>query len=194
MDEYKLMVAPFNHNGFRNLTKKQAAEYFHWYVKQSKMRIEQLYDYIQSTGETDFHCEYTSESFVDLWRWFEMQICMVEKCKEEYQAELQRFPEWMHDSISKETFSIRTLALITDISFYFAETFIKYNPSIEWGFFTKPKNEMYVNMPVLLGFKSNMKLNPRQIVWVCAKESFQQHDKNRLLNIYQIWVEYIEKH
>ena len=45
MNEYKLMIAPFNHNGFRSLSKKQAEEYFHWYVGQSKERIEQLYEY-----------------------------------------------------------------------------------------------------------------------------------------------------
>ncbi len=41
MNEYKLMIAPFHHNGFRSLSKKQAEEYFHWYVGQSKERIEQ---------------------------------------------------------------------------------------------------------------------------------------------------------
>jgi len=29
MNEYKLMIAPFHHNGFRSLSKKQAEEYFH---------------------------------------------------------------------------------------------------------------------------------------------------------------------
>ena len=133
MNEYKLMIAPFHHNGFRSLSKKQA---------------------------------------------------------EEYQAELKQFPEWMHDSISKKRFSVRTLAIITDISFYFAETFIKHNPMVRWGYFTKPKNEVSVNMPVLLGFKSNMKLDPRRIVSVCASESFEQHDKNRLRNAYRTWTKY----
>lgn len=53
MNEYKLMIAPFNHNGFRSLSKKQAEEYFHWYVGQSKARIEQLYGYAQSTGSEE---------------------------------------------------------------------------------------------------------------------------------------------
>ena len=192
MNEYKLMVAPFNHDGFRSLSKKQAEEYFRWYVGQSTIRIDQLYKYIQSTGGTAFSCEYTPDSLIALWSWFETQIYMVEKSAEEYQAELKRFPEWMHDSISKKVFSVRTLAIITDISFYFAETFIKHNPTVRWGYFTKPKNEVSVNMPVLLGFKSNMKLDPRRIIWVCASESYEQHDKNRLLNIYQTWLKYID--
>ena len=71
MNEYKLMIAPFNHNGFRSLSKKQAEEYFHWYVGQSKARIEQLYGYAKSTGGTAFLCEYTPDSLIDLWNWFE---------------------------------------------------------------------------------------------------------------------------
>ena len=193
MSDYTLMVAPFDHNGFRSLSKKQAEDYFNWYVEQSKTRIEQLYNYIQSTSGTDFHCEYTPSSFINLWSWFEVQICMEEKRQEEYQAELKQFPEWIHDSISREKFSIKTLALITDISFYFAETFIRCNPSVKWGYFTKPKNEVSVNMPVLLGFQSNMKLDPGRIVGVCASESSEQHDKNRLFHTYQAWLGFIEK-
>ncbi len=193
MNDYKLMVAPFEHDGFDTLNKKQAELYFQWYVEQSLSRIKQLCEYIHSTGETVFSCDYTPESFIDLWNWFESQICMVEKTKEEYQSELDQFPKWMHDSIPKEQFSVKTLALITDISFYFAETFIKCNPKIKWGYFTKPKNEVSVNMPVLLGFKKNMKLDPRRIVHVCAQRSYEKHDKNRLIDAYKIWVSYIEE-
>lgn len=61
---------------------------------------------------------------------------------------------------------------------------------VRWGYFTKPKNEVSVNMPILLGFKSNMKLDPRRIVSVCASESSEQHDKNRLRNAYRTWTKY----
>lgn len=45
-------------------------------------------------------------------------------------------------------------------------------------------------MPVLLGVRSNMKLDPRRIVSVCASESSEQHDKNRLRNAYRTWTKY----
>ena len=93
MNEYKLMIAPFHHNGFRSLSKKLAEEYFHWYVGQSKERIEQLYEYARSTGGAAFLCEYTPDSLIELWNWFETQIDMVAKSEEEYQAELKQFPE-----------------------------------------------------------------------------------------------------
>lgn len=191
MNDYKLMIAPFEHDGFRNLSKKQAEEYFQWYISQSTVRISQLCDYIHKTSGMTFSRDYTPISFVDLWSWFETQISVVKKSEEEYQSELKQSPEWLHSSIPKEKLSVRTLALITDISFYFAETFIKNNPLVKWGYFTKPKNEVSVNMPVLLGFKSNIKLDPRRIVWVCAQKSSEQHDKNRLLNVYHTWVDYI---
>lgn len=189
--DYSLMVSPIEHNGFCTLTKVQAKKYFEWYIGQSETRINQLYQYMQSTNGTAFQCDYMPKSFIALWEWFEFQIASVEKSAEEYEAELEKFPSWMHESISRETLSIKTLALITDISFYFAETFIMRNPTIRWGYFTKPKNEVSVNMPVLMGFQSNMKLDPRQIVHVCALKSSRAHDKNRLFDIYQTWLRYI---
>lgn len=191
--DYSLMISPIEHTGFRTLSKTQAKQYFEWYVGQSESRINQLSQYIQSMQETAFRCDYTPQSFVALWEWFESQISTVEKSAEEYEAELERFPFWMHESISRETLSIKTLALITDISFYFAETFVICNPTIHWGYFTKPKNEVSVNMPVLMGFQANMKLDPRRIVHVCASESCEVREKNRLLNAYKTWLEYIAK-
>lgn len=82
--------------------------------------------------------------------------------------------------------------MLTDISFYFAETFLAQNPAVSWGYFTKPKNEVSVNMPVLMGFRANMKLDPRRIVHVCAQKSARARDKNRLLDIYHVWLNYIE--
>ena len=55
-------------------------------------------------GGAAFLCEYTPDSLIELWNWFETQIDMVAKSEEEYQAELKQFPEWMHDSISKRDF------------------------------------------------------------------------------------------
>lgn len=88
--------------------------------------------------------------------------------------------------------SVRTLALVTDISFYFTETFIRNNPTTFWGYFTKPKNEASVNMPVLMGFRARMKLDPRRIVHVCALKSARARDRNRLFDIYHVWQNYIE--
>ena len=193
MNDYKPMFIPLEHNDFRALSKQQAEDFFQWYIRQSKNRIRQLCKYIQTTSKSTFCCNYTPESLVDLWNWFEDQICIVKKTEDEYQAELKQFPEWVADSISRDKFTVQALAIITDISFYFAETFIKYNPTIRWGYFTKPKNEAYVNMPVLLGFKADMKLDPRRVVYICAQKSSEQRDKNRLIHAYQTWAEFIEK-
>ena len=191
-DDYKLMIFPFEFDSFRNLTKPQAKKFFEWYVEQSGPRIEQLCRYMRSINGAAFSRDYMPQSLIDLWEWFEPQIAMVEKTAEEYQAELEKFPTWMHDSITRETMSTTTLALVTDISFYFAETFIRNNPTVSWGYFTKPKNEVSVNMPVLMGFRAKMKLDPRQIVHVCALKSARTRDRNRLFDIYHVWQDYIE--
>ena len=192
MDEYNPIVVPFAFRPFESFNKKQAEEFFNWYVAQSMTRIDCLCDYIRSTGEKAFSCDYTPESLIDLWAWFEPEITMVQMKEEDYQAELEAAPEWVRASISKEEFSYKTLGLITDISFYFAETFLRNNPSIRWGYFTKPKNEVSVNKPVLMGFRCSIKLDPRQIVDVCARRSYRQRDKNQLFDAYQVWLEDIE--
>lgn len=191
---YNLMIFPyFDFDSFKSLTGAQAKQYFEWYVAQSEPRISQLCQYIQSTSGTAFSCDYTPHLLIDLWEWFEPQISVVEKSAKDFEEELKQFPSWMHDSISRETMSIKTLALITDISFYFAKTFITQNPTVYWDYFTKPKNEVSVNMPVLMGFQSNIKLDPRRIVHVCALKSCETHDRNRLFDIYQTWLSYIAK-
>lgn len=190
---YDLMRFPFEFNSFRDLTKTQTSQFFEWYVGQSASRITQLYQYAQSTNGTALSQDYTPQSLTDLWEWFEPQIAMVEKTAEEYQGELEKFPSWLHNSIPKETMSAKTLALVTDISFYFAETFIRNNPTTHWGYFTKPKNEVSVNIPVLMGFRAKMKLDPRRIVHTCASKSAETRDKNRLFDLYHAWLDYIEK-
>ena len=77
--DYNLIISPIEHNGFRSLTKAQAKQYFEWYVEQISPRINQLCQYMQSTNGTAFSCDYTPESLIDLWEWFEPQIRVVEK-------------------------------------------------------------------------------------------------------------------
>ena len=53
-----------------------------------------------------------------------------------------------------------------DVAIYFAEYIVKHNPSIYWGYFTKPKSYMYVNRPILLGVKCKVDMEPMSIIKV----------------------------
>ena len=50
---------------------------------------------------------------------------------------------------------------------------------------------MSVNQPTLLGFKADMDLNPRLIVINCTRRSSKERNNNRLLDMYNTWMNYI---
>jgi len=187
--KYEMMVPPFEPKGFSSFTKKETEEYFQWYVEQVPYRINLLERFVQSEDPSVFF-DWTPESLIGLWRWFETKIEFVEKSDQELKEELENYPEWMHSEISKEKFSFETLKYITDISSYFAEVVIRNsNGKIQWGYFTKSKKRMSVNEPVLLGFTADIDLNPRLIVYNCAGRSSKEKNANRLYEIYHVWQE-----
>lgn len=87
---------------------------------------------------------------------------------------------------------METLDIGMDIAIYFAEVIRKQYPeTIYWGYFTKPKNQMYVNQPVLLGFRADIPLCPAQIVKVCTWKSSEKTKKTRLYDVYQKRIQLI---
>lgn len=174
--EYDYLVSSFDFDSFDNISKKQADEYFRWYVSQSETRIDLLKMFIDENHSGGVNFDYSPNSLVPLWKWFEDEIL---------------FNGQGFGSESENDFSGGVLKIITDISFYFAEVFIKNTPTIKWGYFTKPKNRMSVNKPVLVGFKADMILDPRLVVRNCAYRSADNKNSEILYNIYFNWQEFI---
>lgn len=80
-----------------------------------------------------------------------------------------------------------------EAAIYFAEVIRRNNANIlHWGYFTKPKSRMSVNEPVLLGFVKGMDMNPHRIVYNCTLDSIREPEKNRLFDLYHVWMEYVE--
>lgn len=179
--EYNYLVSPFDFDSFDNINKKQADEYFRWYISQSETRIDLLRAFIDDNHSGGINLDDSPNSLVSLWKWFEDEILFGGQsfCRESE-----------NDGCNAE-FSSEVLKIITDISFYFAEVFLHNNPSIAWGYFTKPKNRMSVNKPVLVGFKADMDLDPRLVVSNCAYRSLDNKNSENLYNIYKNWLEFI---
>ncbi|MCR4651430.1 MAG: hypothetical protein K5662_06710 [Lachnospiraceae bacterium] len=188
--EYIMMEIPSGMFTNEKITKKEVRQRFEYYVSQSNSRIDYLHSYIKDTG-TNIELDYSPESLIDLWRWYEDQIEVVKKTEEEWNDEISQYPNWMKDWIPREDLSMKTMKISLDVSFYFAEVMIRNNNKIEWGYFTSPKNRIGVNMPVLLGFVNGVDLDPRRIVDVCTRKSTRGKDECRLFNIYNTWLEYI---
>lgn len=190
--EYELMIPPFNCNSFKEFNKKQVEEYFQWYVEQIGYRIEVLSNFLKYEEET-ISLDFSIESLIPLWNWYESKIIVEQKNEEELLKEIQKYPSWMKDEISTTKISLQTYKFGMDIAIYFAEIIRKRSEGkIQWGYFTKPQNRASVNQPVLLGFKAEMDLNPRLVITNCTRRSSKERNKERLVEMYYTWMRYID--
>lgn len=188
---YQTIVLPFAFHNFDELNKKQAEKFFQWYTGQINNRIDILKKYIDC--EVDgILLDFSPQSLIPLWEWYEQQIVIELKSDEELKYESGISPDWMQSQISERKISEKTLDIGMDIAIYFAEIIRKTAPEkIDWGYFTSPKNQMYVNQPVLLGFRADIPLCPAQIIKVCTWESSEELKKTRLYDAYTKWVQMI---
>lgn len=190
--EYEMMIPPFEHKDFKSMNNKETKKYFDWFVSQVEYRIEYLKQYIDKEG-VELDLDFSIDSLIPLWKWYEDKIEVVKKDKEEYIQQMAMYPEWMQPYISQEKISNDTLKIGLDISMYFAEVIIRNNPEkIRWGFFTKSKKRMSVNQPTLLGFLGDDDLNPRLIILNCTRRSSKEKNATRLYDMYNTWSKYIQ--
>ena len=187
-----MMIPPFRIDKFTNLTPKEAKQHFEWFIEEIPNRIEYLKELLRDDGIGDI-LDYTPESLIPLWDWYEGKIRIEKKSKEKYEEELAETPEWVHPYIQDEDLSIDTLKYCMDVSIYFAEVMIRNNsPKITWGYFTKPKNHVSINRPTLFGFKANTSLDTYLVVTNISRKSSREKCRTRLYDIYCVWLKYIE--
>ena len=187
--EYEIMIPPFKHDGFEHLNRKQAEEYFQWYMSQIDYRIKILSDAVSSSSVL---LDFTVDSLIDLWEWYEDKIIVEKKTEEELKEEVGKYPSWMEKEISTTKISLDTWKIGMDVAIYFAEVFRKAaGETIYWGYFTKPKKRASVNQPVLLGFKKEMDLDARRVVVNCTRHSSEERKKTRLYDMVNVWMKYI---
>ena len=202
--DYTLMMAPFDfarhdriaaqqffdNYAFFELTPKQAKEYFLWYTSEISNRIALLWEYMKQECPEAKPFDYSSKSLISLWEWYETKIKQVPKSKEEIEYEVSIYPKWLEEEIRKITmkFTDETLSLALDIATYLGEVVVKNHPYLYWGHYSRPKNEVAVNRPVILGLKSKKKrFDPSRVVFVIMIQSCKGHDKNQLYDLYRYW-------
>ena len=151
--QYNGMTPPFELISFEDMKKKQAEQYFVWYIDTIEQRIQNLEKYINLTG-TRMVLDKTPNSLIELWDWFSNHIEVCTKDEQELMLESAMRPDWIkaHIMSDRRKLSLNTIMIAVDISAYFGEVFIKNNPNIYWGYLSKPKKLHGVNRPRLLGF------------------------------------------
>ena len=198
---YSLMIAPFdfaNHNriaarqffdnyAFFELTPKQAKEYFLWYTSEIPNRITLLWEYMKKGHPEAEPFDYSPESLIPLWEWYESKIQQVPMTVKEIESRVRIFPKYLESEIRKKTikFTDETLSLALDISIYLGEVVVKNHPHLRWNFRTRPKREISVYRPVIDGLNYKMTLEPSRSLMVLTLEAIKERNQPRLYHLYR---------
>ena len=178
----------FDNYTFFELTPKRAKEYFLWFKNEIPNRITMLWEYMKEERPESQPFDYSPESLIPLWDWYETKIKQIPQTRKEIEYNVSRYPKWMEENVRKITmkYTDETLSLALDISIYLGETIIKNYPNLYWGHFVRPKNEFSAKRPVILGLKSKPKrFDSSRVVFVCMIKSSEKSDKNRLYDLYR---------
>ena len=185
--EYKEMVIPFDAVPFEEMKKKQAEQYFQWYMDTLVERLRRLQNYIMETGGIVV-LDKTPASLIGLWEWFEPRIELCRKTEKELEHELDGCHERMKQHVfeNPNKLSAETVAVAWDVAAYFGEVVIENNEQIRWGYLSIPKKLNGVNRPRLLGFAGDMSVYVYGRVEVCIWKSVKNNDKMRLYDMYKV--------
>jgi len=185
------MIPSFEHIEFSEMTKKQAQEHFEWFVREIPARIKILMGAIEASGVKNMEqFDTTPESLSPLWAWLKDRIKTVPKSQEEMNELKSTLPSWVLDDVSDWKLDSATLTLAVDVSLYFAEVFLKKYPHLHWGFKNKPKSDVDVNKPIVLGFKGGALHPPTVVVNLCRSHVKGKPNKD-LLSLYEVWSKYL---
>lgn len=200
---YSLMIAPidfaghqkiaarqfFDNYAFFELTPKQAKEYFLWYKSEIPNRIALLWEYMKQECPEAEPFDYSPESLIPLWEWYETKIKQVPMSKKEIEYKVSIKPKWMEENVRKITmkFTDETLSLALDISIYLGEVVVKNYPHLLWNYRTRPKREFSVYRPVIDGLNDKMMFEPSQVLFVLMLKSTKEQNRNRLYDLYHHW-------
>lgn len=134
-------------------TKKEAADYFEWYVSHIQNRIAYLETFAK------INLDFSEESLTNIWEWF-FKNAVIEKTPDESLTEIHSkltkfLPEDLAITIAterKKRFTEESISIINDIAMYFGQTCVNNNKSIYWGYHTNKRKDSFYNRPLLMGF------------------------------------------
>jgi hypothetical protein len=169
--QYPKMVAPFPVKPFDQMTKKEAKQYFDWYVGQMDVRIGLLKGiYKDSGGEGEL--DETPESLTPLWNWFTKRVRARPMTERDFDYEREQARLVAAAARSKgaqvseaqikvaEQFFVEqakhsgvrlseeTEALCVDVAFYLVKALMNNYPTVHWRIGTG-KRYVYYNQPIL---------------------------------------------
>ena len=201
-EEYKICIPPLN-KPFQHFSHAETEEYFQWHMSHLQERIIYLSSYVAcdlSMPLNSIDCSPTS--LIPVWKWFlsivEIERMPIDSAENKDVAEDERaeaFREYFERKAEKR-FTLQSEYILQDIGRYLGEVFVKNNPPIYWSFYETPKNDFFVNMPLLMGFADNsfdppfkMEFEPIHMTRVQASKILtNESHSDDLLKLYTKWV------
>lgn len=185
--KFDYQLPPFKLIPFDDMTKKEAQQYFDWFVSRIPENLAQLRGAVDETGYDSSRLDYSDESLVYLCRWFLENAEIIDVPEEEIRARSAKIAGMLSDiavakggvvtettqkSFFDHLYSQEPRKKITplwhyiaiDIGIYYGECLLtRYrDKGLYYGFVTKPKKYIYLHKPVIRG------------IWQRAK-NFDEH-------------------
>jgi len=88
--DYFPILPPFEFKSFDDMSKKEAKNYFDWFMETKAARLEQLKKLVDDTGYESCRLDYSDESLVYVWRWYLDNIELLDRPEEEIREEVER--------------------------------------------------------------------------------------------------------
>jgi hypothetical protein len=123
------------------MSDRQAERYFENFVEGIPRRIAELQRAIKTSGDAGLLLDYSFDSLSPLGNWFGNNIETASLTEDALIEKKERYPAWLHDYISSDTFTLETVSLIMDVGIYFAETLRHRNPILKWALLQLPPDD-----------------------------------------------------
>lgn len=91
---YEFMGSPFEFDKFEDLSRKEAREYFEWYVNQIDSRMEILKAAVLEEYPNALF-DYSPQSLISVWKWYEKRIAFVPKSEEDISCQTDSMQAWL---------------------------------------------------------------------------------------------------
>ena len=202
---YSVLIPPLSKE-IKDLNEDEANEFFKWYQTKIPERINYLSnvcaDYYKIKRE---EMKFEPDRLTYIWKWF-LNVAEIE---EKHSPKIKRKPfkvqnrkkqfQYEFENLDSKKLSLQTEYILRDIGMYIGQMFVDYHPQIYWNFYTEPKTDLFVNQPLLLGFKDKefmppfpMEFEPIHMVGVQAAKLLDGSQKETdLLYLYEQWSRFI---
>jgi len=159
MINYNPLPIPF-HKPFEELSKKEANDYFDWFISNVGERSDYLRGKVASGLNISEEClDFSLDSLKPIWMWF-LQVAEVSKTPKDVLKKYKKsmigqpksYVDHMINNHLNEELSVFTEYVLRDIGMYIGKLFIDNYPCLKWTIKYTPKSYVYVNVPLIVGF------------------------------------------